>query len=70
MNNYEMALIRLKSQEKSLTRKGPEVTKAYNQNIEDYARKDYVKKVCQTEERDQWFLPNFPVVRDQNSYCV
>lgn len=29
-NNYEVALVRLKSQEKSLKRKGPEVMEAYN----------------------------------------
>ena len=34
-NNYDMALRRLKSQEKALGRKGPEAVQAYNKIIED-----------------------------------
>ena len=61
-NNYEMALSRLKVQEKSLMKKGPKIAQAYDQVIKDYETKGYVTKVPKTEE-SQWFLPHFPVVR-------
>jgi hypothetical protein len=64
---YEMAFTRLSSQEKSLKRKGPEVMKAYNRIIDDYAKKGYVKKVPKTDEKDQWYLPHFPVVREDKA---
>ena len=50
VNNYEMVLIRLKSQEKSLIRKGIEVARAYNKIIEYYARKGYARKASKTEK--------------------
>jgi hypothetical protein len=62
-----MAFTRLSSQEKSLKRKGPEVMKAYNRIIDDYAKKGYVKKVPKTDEKDQWYLPHFPVVREDKA---
>jgi hypothetical protein len=52
-NNYDMALIRLKSQEKSLKRKGSEATHTYNKIIEDYEKKGYVKKIEKTNEINQ-----------------
>jgi hypothetical protein len=52
-NNYDMALIRLKSQEKSLERKGSEATHTYNKIIEDYEKKGYVKKIEKTNEINQ-----------------
>ena len=39
-NNYDVALVRLKSQEKSLKRKGPEVMEAYNKIFQGYEKKD------------------------------
>ena len=66
-NNYEMALIRLKSQEKALRRKGPEAMQAYNKMIEDYERKGYVKKVEKTNESNQWFLLHFAVVKEERT---
>lgn len=63
-NNYEGALVRLKSQEKSLKRKGPEVMNAYCKIFEDYEKKDYIRKVPKSEAEEQWFLPHFPVVRE------
>ena len=35
-NNYEVALIPLKSQEKTLRRKGPKVMAAYNEIFQNY----------------------------------
>ena len=63
-NNYDVALVRLKSQEKSLTRKGPEVMEAYNKIFQGYEKKDYIRQVPQSEVEKQWFLPHFPVVKE------
>ena len=63
-NNYDVALVRLKSQEKSLKRKGPEVMEAYNKIFQDYEKKDYIRQVPQSEVEKQWFLPHFPVVKE------
>ena len=63
-NNYDVALVRLKSQEKSLNRKGPEVMEAYNKIFQDYEKKDYIRQVPQSEVEKQWFLPHFPVVKE------
>ncbi|KAL9966671.1 hypothetical protein ACROYT_G024783 [Oculina patagonica] len=63
-NNYEVALVRLKSQEKSLKRKGPDVMKAYSEIFKDYERKGYIQSVPKSEVEEQWFLPHFPVVKE------
>jgi len=63
-SNYDNALNRLKSQEKSLMRKGSETMQSYNKIIEDYEKKGYVKKVDKTDDSDQWFLPHFAVVKE------
>ena len=63
-NNYDVALVRLKSQEKSLKRKGPEVMEAYNKIFQGYEKKDYIRQVPQSEVEKQWFLPHFPVVKE------
>ena len=62
-----MALVRLKSQEKALRRKGPEAMQACNKIIEDYERKSYVKKVQKTNEPNQWFLPHFSVIKQERT---
>jgi hypothetical protein len=36
VNNYEMALKRLKTQEQSLTRQSPEIAQVYDDVIKDY----------------------------------
>lgn len=51
-----MAFESLRSQEKSLRRKGPEVMKA--------KKNHYVQKVPKSQAEDQWFLPHFPVIRE------
>ena len=48
-NNYEVALMRFKSQEKSLKRKGREVKEAFNKIFQDYERKDYIRQVPKSE---------------------
>lgn len=58
-----MAFSRLKSLDRSLAKKGSDVLPSYNTIIEDYVEKDYVRKVPLSQE-DQWFLPHFPVIRD------
>ena len=64
-NNYEVALMRLKSQEKSLPRKGPKVMDAYNEIFQNYKKKDYIRQVPKSEVVEQWFLPHFPVVKEE-----
>ena len=39
---------------------------AYQRIIDDYIANDYVRIVPKTEE-NQWFLPHFPVVREDKS---
>ena len=63
-NNYDVALVRIKSQEKSLKRKGPEVIEAYNKIFQEYEKKNYIRQVPQSEVEKQWFLPHFPVVKE------
>ena len=41
-NNYDVAVVQLKSQEKSLKKKGVKVMEAYNKIFQDYERKDYI----------------------------
>ena len=62
-NNYDAALGRLQSQEKSLKRKGPDIMKQYSHIFEEYEHKGYIKKVAKSETKEQWFLPHFPVIR-------
>ena len=61
-SNYEVAVKRLKSTEDLLERK-PEVKKLYEQNIQEYLRKEYIRKVKDGEEISKWFLPHFPIVK-------
>ncbi len=67
VNNYEMALKRLKTQEQSLLRKSPEIAQAYDEIIKDYERKEYITKVPKTNDTEQWFLPHFPVIRQDRA---
>ena len=63
-NNYEVTLMRLKNQEKSLQRKGVEVMEAYNKVFQDYEKKGYIRQVPKSEVEEQWFLPHFPVIKE------
>ena len=49
-NNYEMALSRLKIQEKWLLKKAPKVSETYDQVIKDYEKKGYITKMPKTDE--------------------
>ena len=66
-SNYEQAFARLESLEKSLRKKGVEVSASYNGIIEEYLEKGYVRKVPCTKEGEQWFLPHFPVIRNDKA---
>ena len=37
---------------------------AYCKVFQDYERKDYIHQVPQSEVEEQWFLPHFPVVKE------
>ena len=62
-NNYEAALLRLQSQEKSLRKKDPSILEAYSKVFKDYDKKGYIQKVPKFEVEQQWFLPHFPVIK-------
>ena len=64
-NNYDAALTRLKSQEKSLKRKGTDIMNAYSHVFREYEKEGYIKKFSTPESNCnvQWLLPHFPVIR-------
>ena len=59
-----MAESRLDSLERTLSRK-PEVAKQYNEVLENHLAKGYIVKCSGSDQQhqDQWFLPHFPVIR-------
>jgi hypothetical protein len=63
-DNYEMAKKRLESTENRLKRT-PEAATEYNNIIQDYQKKGYIRKVEPDENKPDhvWYLPHFPVVR-------
>ena len=63
-NNYDVAVRRLQNTEKKLIR-NTEIAKAYTEKIEDYIKKDYIRKVPLEEPGGKWYLPHFPVVRPE-----
>ena len=65
-SNYNPAFSRLQNLERSLGRKGNDISFSYNSIIEEYAKKGYVRKVPHTSE-DQWFLLHFPVIRNDKT---
>ena len=61
--NREMALSRLKGLEKRFVKDG-NLKNDYCKVIEDYKRKEYIKRVNpMDEEKSQWLLPHFPVIK-------
>ena len=56
-----MVFARLR-QATSLLKRSSEISTSYDQIINDYVSKGYVRKVPKTKE-NQWFLPHFSVVR-------
>ena len=64
-NNYKMALRRLENTEKKLAR-SPEIETAYNDIINQYIEKGYIRKVGDQEKtKTKWLLPHFPVIRPE-----
>ncbi len=65
-DNYEMAKQPLINIEKRLLRQ-PEVGKLYDQTIDMYEKKGYVRKVTKIESQPNrhWYLPHFPIVRPE-----
>ena len=62
-DNYKMALQRLENTKKKLQR-SPYLKTAYQQVIESYIQRGYVRKVPEHEQSNsKWFLPHFPVIR-------
>ena len=58
-----MALSRLKGLEKRFVKDG-NLKNDYCKVIEDYKRKEYIKMVNpMDEEKSQWLLPHFPVIK-------
>ena len=43
------------------------MAETYGEIIKDYERKGYVTKVPKSSEVDQWFLPHFPVIRQDRT---
>ena len=62
--NYNMAKRRLENTEKKLL-KNPKIGVAYNQVIDEYIQKGYVRKIPDDEKdpENKWYLPHFAVVR-------
>ena len=67
-DNYTMALTRLESTERKLA-KQPEIAAAYQEVINGYERKGYICEVQSEKEQvtKVWYLPHFPVVRQDKS---
>jgi hypothetical protein len=65
-NNYEAALLRLQSQDKSFRKKDPIILEAYSKVFKDYEKKGYIQKIPKSEVEQQWFLPHFPVIKPSN----
>ena len=63
-----MALTRLEGTERKLA-KQPEIARAYQEVISSYEQKGYIREVqTQSDEASQvWYLPHFPVVREDKS---
>ena len=67
-NNLSMAKKRLVSTERKLL-KDKEVAVAYQQVLNDYLEKHYVRRVPPEEPKPEceWLLPHFPVVRPEKA---
>ena len=67
-NNRLQAEQRLISTEQKLN-KIPEVKVAYQQVIDEYLQKGYIRRVPEDEPKpeNEWLLPHFPVIRPERS---
>ena len=60
-----MALARLRSLEKMLS-KDPELRQRYQEKMEENLKNGYRRKVQKEgEQRPAWYLPHFPVTREE-----
>ena len=61
-------LQRLESLERSLRRQ-PDVAERYKDAFENHEKKGYIKKLTGKDafKRPKWFLPHFPVVREDRA---
>ena len=64
VNNHKMAMKRPQNTEKRLL-KNPDVMKAYDEVIDNYLDKGYIRKVPVTEKQPEskWYLPHFAIVK-------
>ena len=67
-NNRPLAEQRLKSTERKLA-SNPKVAMSYQQVIDEYLEKKYIRKVSPEEPTpdSEWLLPHFPVIRPDRS---
>ena len=63
-NNHKMAMKRLQNTEKRLL-KNPDVMKAYDEVIDQYLDKGYIRKVPVSEKQpdSKWYLPHFAILK-------
>ncbi len=62
-SNYDAAILRLESQERSLRKKGTDIVETYGKILQEYEKKGYIAKVPTSIAKEQWFLPHFPVIK-------
>ena len=64
VNNHKMAMKRLQNTEKRLL-KNPDVLKAYDEVIDQYLDKGYIRKVPVSEKQpdSKWYLPHFAILK-------
>ena len=64
VNNHPMAMKRLQNTEKRLL-KNPDVMKAYDEVIDQYLDKGYIRKVPVSEKQpdSKWYLPHFAILK-------
>ena len=67
-NNKSLVLQRLESLERSL-RHQPDAAERYKDVLESHEKKGYIKKLTGRDafKRPKWFLPHFPVVREDRA---
>lgn len=61
--NFELARRRLLSLEKMLLRK-PKLIEKYREGMDQNVKKGYLRKVDNPDVKEGWYLPHFPVVRE------
>ena len=64
VNNHKMAMKRLQNTEKRLF-KNPNVVKVYDEVIDQYLNKGYIRKVPVSEKQpfSKWYLPHFAILK-------